>query len=216
MRSNVATCVCLTVTLLPLNISIRSQPQPGCRPVSGNESDDAQFTEFYMRHRAKLVNTVWAWTGDRHLAEDVVQDAMLVIRRYWGRYEHPEILMYRIARQQLPKSPNPVPMQPQSTEGRHREAKRSTAAETGDDAILNLEDYLDLVRALQSIPTRQRECVILTELCDLDCVAVAEILGISESAVKTHKGRGLKRLETIMNDWTPSAKSATEQPVGGV
>ncbi|MFY1681700.1 RNA polymerase sigma factor [Micromonospora sp. WMMD730] len=56
------------------------------------------------------------------------------------------------------------------------------------------DQQLDLLAALRRLPTRQREAVVLTEVCDLDQSTAAEILGISVSALMTHKARGLRTL----------------------
>lgn len=156
------------------------------REVTTDEANE-QFISFYTAWRGKLFKAVAAWTGDRHAAEDVVQEVMIQVRRYWGRYSRPEILMYRLARQQLARR-NATPVQMDSLE-QHHDTEEHTAGPGRD-----LDQKLDLLAALRQLPTRQREAVVLTELCDLDQSTAAEILGISVSALKTHKARGLRTL----------------------
>ncbi|MFC8845756.1 MULTISPECIES: RNA polymerase sigma factor [unclassified Micromonospora] len=69
---------------------------------------------------------------------------------------------------------------------------------------------MDLLAALRRLPTRQREVVVLTELCDLDQSAAAEILGISVSALKTHKARGLRTLQERLAGRLTGARADTE------
>jgi RNA polymerase sigma factor (sigma-70 family) len=157
------------------------------RTVTSDEANE-QFISFYTAWRGKLFKAVAAWTGDRHAAEDVVQEVMILVRHYWGRYTRPEILMYRLARQQLARRVA-IPVQMDSLEQR-QEADDLPAGPARD-----LDQQLDLLAALRRLPTRQREVVVLTELCDLDQSAAAEILGISVSALKTHKARGLRTLQ---------------------
>jgi RNA polymerase sigma-70 factor, ECF subfamily len=49
---------------------------------------------------------------------------------------------------------------------------------------------LDLVRGLQTLPFRQRQAVVLFYLGDLPIRAVAELMHISEGAVKAHLAHG--------------------------
>jgi RNA polymerase sigma-70 factor (sigma-E family) len=58
----------------------------------------------------------------------------------------------------------------------------------------DLLDRIEVVRALRSLPRRQREAVALRYLADLPEAAVAAHLGCSVGAVKQHTHRGLAAL----------------------
>ncbi|MEU2666562.1 sigma-70 family RNA polymerase sigma factor [Micromonospora sp. AMSO12t] len=169
-----------------------------------NEEANDQFIAFYTTWRGKLYKAVATWTGDRHAAEDIVQEVMILVRHYWGRYTRPEILMYRLARQQLARHTSATPIQMDSLE------QRLQADDLPSGPARDLEQQLDLLAALRQLPTRQREVVVLTELCDLEQSTAAEILGISVSALKTHKARGLRTLQSRMAGRMASAGADTE------
>ncbi|MBF9134758.1 sigma-70 family RNA polymerase sigma factor [Plantactinospora sp. S1510] len=175
--------------------------------MKDGEDADEQFISFYTAWRGKLFKAVVAWTGDRHTAEDVVQDVMLLVRHYWGRYERPEILMYRQARQQLARRRSAVPVQVESLD-QYRERSEEVPAWQA----LDVDGQLDLLAALRRLPARQREVIVLTELCDLEQATAAEILGISVSALKTHKARGLRALQSRL---VTRLTSADSDPAGG-
>jgi RNA polymerase sigma-70 factor (sigma-E family) len=61
-----------------------------------------------------------------------------------------------------------------------------------------VEERLDLVRALQRLPRRQREVVALRYLGDLSEQQTAVALGIDVGTVKTHASRGLAALRRTM------------------
>jgi RNA polymerase sigma factor (sigma-70 family) len=63
-------------------------------------------------------------------------------------------------------------------------------------------DRLDLQRALAGLPARQRQATILHYLGDLPVTAVAELMQISESAVKSHlhAARGALRQTLEVSD----------------
>lgn len=43
------------------------------------------FDELYRREHRPLLRLAWTMTGRRDLAEELVQDAMLVVHRDWDR-----------------------------------------------------------------------------------------------------------------------------------
>jgi DNA-directed RNA polymerase specialized sigma24 family protein len=51
-----------------------------------------------------------------------------------------------------------------------------------------------LIAAMQQLPVRQREVVWLVDACDWAPSEAAGALGLSSSAVRTHRSRGLERL----------------------
>ena len=63
----------------------------------------------------------------------------------------------------------------------------------------SIPDRVDLYRALDALPARQREVVVLRFLADLPEVTVAAVLGCSVSSVKTHAARGLAALRTVLD-----------------
>jgi len=57
---------------------------------------------------------------------------------------------------------------------------------------------MDLYRALKTLPSRQRQVVMLRYLGDVPEQETAHLLGISSGAVKTHASRGLARLREVI------------------
>jgi RNA polymerase sigma factor (sigma-70 family) len=52
--------------------------------------------------------------------------------------------------------------------------------------------------ALQQLPERQREVLVLRYYVDLDEAGIADALGISRGAVKSHASRGAATLRTLL------------------
>lgn len=68
-----------------------------------------------------------------------------------------------------------------------------------DDAVLgNLENRMDLWQALQQIPVKQREIIILRVYEELRFHEIAEILGCNQSTVKSRFRLGINSLRKIM------------------
>lgn len=173
---------------------------------------DDGFAAFFRANNLKLVKTVTLWTGDRQLAEDIAQEVMESLATY--HYDKPEVLMFRMARQRLSRSF--IPLQYESLDDELVNCTRRLAVGSADEEVLKgLSVNSELMAALRSLPTRQREVIVLQVACDMSHEQVAEILGMSESAVKTHKARGLRKLEKAMARKLGATAPEAEQPVGG-
>ena len=57
-----------------------------------------------------------------------------------------------------------------------------------------------MLDALQQLSERQREVLALRYYLDLDEAAIAEHLGISRGAVKSHASRGAAALRLLLGD----------------
>jgi RNA polymerase sigma factor (sigma-70 family) len=63
-----------------------------------------------------------------------------------------------------------------------------------DEHLVLLDDQRDVLVALRSLPTRQRECLVLRYYLDLTESQIAATLGISNGSVKSHSSRGIAAL----------------------
>jgi RNA polymerase sigma factor (sigma-70 family) len=128
-------------------------------------------------------------------ADDVVQESYL---RLWRAPDHDKIAsakayLFAIARN--------------LTLGRFRRQKASPEVPVVDFGSLRvLRDETDVVEsvstnqelalaeaAMESLPARCREVLMLRSLQGLSCEEIAEKLGISEATVRTQMAKGLKR-----------------------
>jgi RNA polymerase sigma factor (sigma-70 family) len=88
---------------------------------------------------------------------------------------------------------------------RHRRRRRLTALGSEPLALVDVHqaERIDLARALRRLPRRQREVVVLRYLGDWSESDVAEALGISAGAVKSHAWRGLSALRQHLDAGRP-------------
>jgi RNA polymerase sigma-70 factor (ECF subfamily) len=86
--------------------------------------------------------------------------------------------------------------------GRHAAAAHAVPSEPDPEALGS--DLLDLRAAVQALPTRQREAVVMHYYLDQSIRSIGSALGIGESAVKNalHKARG-SLLAALTVDNTP-------------
>jgi RNA polymerase sigma factor (sigma-70 family) len=77
---------------------------------------------------------------------------------------------------------------------RWRKLQRARRIPATDDVAAPNADRLDLARALDALPRRQREVIVLRYIADMSELSVADALGCSLGTVKTHASRALVAL----------------------
>ena len=147
----------------------------------------AEFDELVTAQVAPLLRAAYLLTGDRGLAEDLVQSTLTkayVARSRVLRAGSPEAYLRRIL---------------VTTHGRSFRRRRvredltpnvpENAARADDVAVRH-----DLVRAVAALPARQRAVVVLRYLEDRPEAEVAQVLGCSVGTVKSQASRALTAL----------------------
>ena len=125
----------------------------------------------------------------------MVQDAYVKMHGAWRRIREPEaaigylrttvvnLARSRLRRRQVAQrhAPKPMPDAPSAEHGALEQLERDR-----------------LVGALRRLPTRQRECLVLRYYGDLSEAQIAETMGISTGAVKSHASRGMAALRAAL------------------
>jgi RNA polymerase sigma-70 factor (sigma-E family) len=168
---------------------------PAVTPEAGRLDADAAVTALYTAHYRSLVRLAALLLDDVGAAEEVVQDAYVKMHGAWRRIREPEAAVgylrttvVNLARSRL----------------RHRQVVRRHLPKPLPDAPSAEQGALDrlerdrLLGALRALPTRQRECLVLRYYGDLSEVQIAEAMGISTGAVKSHASRGMAALRVAL------------------
>jgi RNA polymerase sigma-70 factor (sigma-E family) len=149
----------------------------------------ATLTTLFREHQLELVRMALLIVGDRHTAEDVVQDAFTGVHRRMDRLvDHDNVLPYiRTAtingcRTVLRKRKRPLAGKP---------AEPVWSAES---AVLLGEDRREVFLALRTLPRRQREALVLRYYLDLSEAEIAEVMQVSRGTVKSTTSRALAAL----------------------
>jgi RNA polymerase sigma factor (sigma-70 family) len=162
-----------------------------------DQDTDAAFEIFYKAHKNSLQRYVAVLNRNGTNTEDIVQEVMIIIRRYWGRYERPEVLIYQIARQELRRQSRRLPQRTVPLDENLAEADEAMHRKAGANPLEAVEERDGLLRLLRDLSVRQREVVVLLDIVGLCTEQASAVLGISPSAVKTHHGRALARLAEL-------------------
>ncbi|HWM74428.1 MAG TPA: SigE family RNA polymerase sigma factor [Nocardioides sp.] len=151
----------------------------------------SDFEAYVEARTGPLLRLAYLLTGDRHLAEDLVQEALGRAHRRWSRIqqtEHPHAYVCRMIINQhvswrRRRSAAEIPLAPTSV------PERSSAA--ADDRVLQRDATW---RALQRLPDRQRAVLVLRYYEDLTDAEIAVTLDAAVGTVRSLAARAFARL----------------------
>jgi len=172
------------------------------------EDDAADFDDFYVSTRGRLLRQLTAMTADVGLAEDALQEAYMKAWLRWRRtrvLDNPEawvrIVAWRCAVSRHRRATVAARMLPMlGRDSRHRAAlKDPEAAET-----------IDIEAALRRVPAEHRRVIVLHDLCGFTVPAIAAEIGVPEGTVKSRLSRGRAAVAACLGpDYLPHG--ATEK-----
>jgi len=141
------------------------------------------FEEFLTAELPGLTRFAGALTGDRHLAEDVLSDALLAVSRRWGRITGMERPLAYVQRAVV----NMFLSQRRTAERRRTEPADPAVFDRAEPDASDAVARRDLVnRLLAGLPPQQRAAVVLRYLMDQTDEEIAATLGCSSGTVRSH------------------------------
>lgn len=148
------------------------------------------FEEFVTRASPALLRTATALTGDRALADDLVNASLARVWPHWGRVcdGYPEAYT------------RTVMTRLQASWWQRRWRGEVPTGELPDVAAAETDvAQRDRLRwALSHLPLAWRQAVVLRYVDDLPVAEVARVLGRSEGTVKSQCSRGLAQLRGLL------------------
>ncbi|MFF4013465.1 SigE family RNA polymerase sigma factor [Streptomyces sp. NPDC001843] len=164
-----------------------------------------RFREFVANRSSALLKTAVLLTGgDRHAAEDLLQNALIKAAGRWRRIDEPEAYVRQILyRQQISRW---------RLKWRRRELSVAEPPESGTapDASSATELRLVLRAALSRLTARQRTVLVLRYFEDLPEADVARLLGCSVGTVRSTTHRSLARLRALAPELAALGPADTE------
>lgn len=148
---------------------------------------DSRYTSLVERHGASLLHLALLLTGNRHDAEDIVQDALISVAKAWPTAKPASGLAYlkrAVANRAIDVA-----------RGR-RETAVSEIAETfsEDLGFFKYEDDQRFFLLVEALPERQRATLVLRYYADMDDRSIAKVLGVSLATVRSQAQHGLAKL----------------------
>lgn len=153
-------------------------------------ADDGSFDEFARTQYASLTRYAVALTGNRHTADDLVQETLARVLGAWRRVRqdgnpvgYATTAMFRTyisiwRKTRISPITVELAIEPQSH----------------TDRYATVDNRLELVRGLRALPRLQQAVLVATYLTDHTDAEIAEFIGRSPSTVRSLRHRGLKAL----------------------
>lgn len=161
--------------------------------MRGRKSRDDEFTRYVSARRTYLRRTAYLVCGDWHLAEDLVQSALVKLYTAWPRIRR-EGAEDAYARRTIIRA---------FLDEKRRPARRERLGLDGLDPAqpetLSYEDNDALVTALKALPQRQRATIVLRYWSGLSVEETAADLGCSTGTVKSQTARAIRSLRELLS-----------------
>ncbi len=148
-------------------------------------ADAREFEKLYEQSRSRLAGQLFAFTGDRQDAFDLVQEAFVRTWERWERvagYDDPEAYVRRVAFNLAKSRWRRFTRIPRAVELARSEVEVDT------------EIRHDLVAALSGIPASEREAIVRHYLADEPIERIAREMHAPVGTVKSWLSRGRARL----------------------
>ncbi|TDD63079.1 SigE family RNA polymerase sigma factor [Kribbella antibiotica] len=154
---------------------------------------DQAFVEFVETANPSLRRTAYLISGDRHKADDIVQDALYKLYLAWpkiSRVGNP----FAYARRMVVNAAYDGGRKP----WRREVSSADVPERTVEDFSAGHASRDEVLEALRTLAPRQRACVVLRYYEDMTVEQTAEVLGCAEGTVKSQAARGLETLRKAM------------------
>jgi RNA polymerase sigma-70 factor (sigma-E family) len=170
---------------------------PAADRTASTWTADEAVTELFPIHYRGLVRLGYLLLRDNGMAEEIAQDAFVALHAHWTRLREPEKGVAYLRQSVVNRARSALRHRGVVDRFLHRQAPPATAP-SAEAGALDLVAHAEVLEAVRALPTRQREALVLRYYADLSEAEIAEAMGVSQGAVKSHTSRGLAALRRTM------------------
>ena len=152
--------------------------------------DGGRLSELYARHAPAAVRLAYLLTGDRALAQDIVQEAFVRVVGRFHDLRNRDSFEWYLRRVVV----NLANSHFRRLKVERAYLRREAGSPAGPGEAPDVETREEMWRVLQSLPERQRAAIVLRFYEDLTEAQTAEVLRCPVGTVKSLVSRGLDRL----------------------
>lgn len=173
--------------------------------IRARAGDDRAFGELMRRHKGALYGFVRRYVGDAEAAVDVVQESFVAAWRALARYD---------ARWPFPVWLRAIALNKCRDRARRLAVRRFILGEkddqspealaqpdpapVGDARLIPAERRAALQRAIERLPVKLKEPLLLTYFDELSQQQAADLLGVSVKTIETRVYRARQRLAELL------------------
>jgi RNA polymerase sigma-70 factor (ECF subfamily) len=173
--------------------------------MSSSTLDQAALERLYLRLEGPVYNVVYRWVWDSAEAADIVQEAFARLWKIRSRVdmERVDALLYKIALNLASNRRRALKIRRWVGLG---EAIQPKDPKPDGQAQLESKEREEKVRkAVEALPKKMREVVVMAEFADMGYAQIAQVLGIPEGTVASRRNAALKRMRAHLEDWQNAA-----------
>jgi RNA polymerase sigma-70 factor (sigma-E family) len=171
-------------------------PSPAGHHGAGGQGADEAVTGLYQAHALGLTRLAHIMLGDRGAAEDVVQEAFCGLYRRWPKLADQARALPYVRSSVLNGCRSVLRRRPaqEAASQQSRAVPAEAFAPSAETSVLSGEDAREVMRAVRTLPDRQREALVLRFYLDLSDTEIARAMGISPGSVRSNVHRALAAL----------------------
>lgn len=173
--------------------------------MRGSYKVETMFEKIYHQYHEDIYQYIFYMVKDKQETEDIIQEVYIRVLRSYHSFNHEsseKTWIFSIARhvtydyfRTLKRKRNRiVEFFNWSEKGNHIQATNKTP----EEVVVQSDEIIQMYHCLDTCTANQREVIILRYLQQLSIKETADILGWTESNVKTTQHRALKALEKCM------------------
>lgn len=149
-----------------------------------------EFGELFFGQAARMVRLAALLGADD--PENVAQEAFVRLYQAWDRARDPVSYLQRTVVNLV--------------RGRHRhlyvvrrkQPPPERPAPSAEEAAVIRDEHRELIRAVDRLPVRRREALVLRYWMDLTDAEAGDVMGVAPTTVKSHVSRALRELADIL------------------
>jgi RNA polymerase sigma-70 factor (ECF subfamily) len=186
--------------------------------------DRQAFSLLYERYSASVLSYLYRMLGNLEDVESIAQEVFLRAFRFAPTYRFPQCFstwLFTITRnlainysRRRKRSPvrNVTEL---NLEGVDISGDPVQVAQRSTDDVEKQEEIARMLKALEDLPTDQKEVIVLGVFQDLSYAQMEEITGTKAVTLRSRMFHGLKRLARLLTGRTAEDEAKTETSSGG-
>ena len=167
-------------------------PAGWVEPKAGDR--DTIVSDLFVAHHRRLVGLAALLVDDRRTAEDVVQEAFAGLYRRWPQVRDPDAAVRFLTQSVVNGGRDLLRRRRRGDTAVLRLVPRSDLLNSAEHTVVERQEADRLWAAITTLPTRQRQVLVLRYYLNQSEAEIADTLGVSRGSVKKHASRGIAAL----------------------
>ncbi len=179
--------------------------------LSVKEGDEASFALLLARYRTPVMNFIYRMVQNQPVAEELAQEVFLRVCRARNGYAPSAKFTTWLFRIATHLALNAIRDNRGERVTDSLDEEQTPAAAVADrrasveQVLLEEARLMEVRRAVQALPAKQRAAVLMHKYEEMEYAQIAQVLGCSESAVKSLLFRAYETLRQKLAHFAPSA-----------